>query len=168
MYTDKHLGDGMAEAADMLQQAIARHQAGDVRGAEVLYRQLLLEHPELSDAWHLLGVCDIQQGNLQSAVERSLRAIRLAPQQSMFYANLGVAYQQQQRWTEAGQAYQQALTLRPDYAEAYHNLGIVWWHLKEHSRAIAAFEQAIRLSPTYLDAYLNLGAVLFEDGDWPK
>ena len=168
MYTDKHLGDGMAEAADMLQQAIARHQAGDVRGAEVLYRQLLLEHPELSDAWHLLGVCDIQQGNLQSAVERILRAIRLAPQQSMFYANLGVAYQQQQRWTEAGQAYQQALTLRPDYAEAYHNLGIVWWHLKEFSRAIAAFEQAIRLAPKYLDAYLNLGGVMFEGGDWSQ
>ncbi len=152
----------------MLQRAIARHQAGDVRGAEALYRQLLLEHPELPDAWHLLGVCDIQQGHLQSAGERILQAIRLSPQQSIFYANLGVAYQQQQRWSEAGQAYQQALKLRPDYAEASHNLGIVWWHLKEHSRAIAAFEQAIRLSPTYLDAYLNLGAVLFEDGDWPK
>ncbi len=46
----------MATATTAFQTALAHHQAGQLREAEALYRQILAAQPQHADAWHLLGL----------------------------------------------------------------------------------------------------------------
>ena len=58
-----------------LQIALARHERGDRRHAEHIYRQIILERPSHADALHLLGVAMYQNGDAVSAIPYIERAM---------------------------------------------------------------------------------------------
>ena len=66
-------------AADSLQDRLAgalrAQKAGDVVGAAATYRALLLANPHLTAARHLLGVCELQSGNMAEGI-RQLEMVR--------------------------------------------------------------------------------------------
>ena len=55
--------------ADPLSAALDHHRAGRLPLAERLYRQILLQHPNHADAWHLLGALCLQAGRPGEAVD---------------------------------------------------------------------------------------------------
>ncbi|HYF07115.1 MAG TPA: tetratricopeptide repeat protein, partial [Acetobacteraceae bacterium] len=83
----------MAQAGpdNMLREAAALHQAGDLARAEALYRAVLRARPEDPNALHLLGVALRQRGRLDEALPLLDRAVAIRPDNALFRANRGAA-----------------------------------------------------------------------------
>ncbi len=153
-----------SSSVEQLQQALGHHQAGRLREAETLYRDILVREPEHPDALHLLGVIAHQTGQHEQAVALIEFAIRVQPRVPAYYNNLGEALTALSRLDEAVAAYQQAANLAPDYAETHNNQGIALQMLRREGEAVAAFERAVRAKPDFTEAHYNLGNVLLDTG----
>ena len=97
-----------------LREAIGRHQAGDIRGAEQLYRRILGREPDNADAHHLLGMTDLQLGDIDRAERRIRHAIELAPEHANYWSNLGIVLKRQGAAADALAATRKAITLEPE------------------------------------------------------
>ena len=61
----------------MLEAAVQRHRAGDLDGAETLYREVLESAPGHADALHMWGLVAYQQGAHKDAIGRLERGASL-------------------------------------------------------------------------------------------
>lgn len=135
----------MPAVEEPFRTAVACHQAGDVRRAAELYRQVLQAQPDHAGAWHLLGVTCHQQGDY-AAAERHIRtAVRLDPGRAVYHNNLGAALKEQGRLAEAEAAYRRALALRSDYADALANLAVACGERAAYPEAVELFERVLAL-----------------------
>jgi len=144
--------------------AFQHHQAGRLREAEQLYRQILAQHPAHIDALYLLGVLAHQVGRHDAAVDLIQRVIAIRPNWPEACFHLGDALNHLGRADQAIAAYRQTIALKPDCAEAHYNLGNVLNATGRGDEAISAYRQAIALKPSYFEAYNNLGSVLQASG----
>jgi len=71
-----------------LAQALRLQQAGDLAGAEGLYRQVLLQRPGQPDALHLLGLVQHQKGDSAAAVPLIEEALAGKPDAVVYRRNL--------------------------------------------------------------------------------
>ena len=164
-----------------MQIALEHHQAGRLAEAEAIYRQVLAEYPDHTDALNLLGVLAGQTGHAESAVDLIGRAIAINPAIAQYHGNLGEAYRTLGQLESALASLNRAIELKPDLAEAHLNLGQVLRLLakasEDHNRlgvslhangrlpeATAAFLRAIELSPDHAQAHSNLGVALRDSG----
>jgi FkbM family methyltransferase len=76
--------------AEKLAAIVHRHDAGDLRGAELGYQNLLRDDPANSDVLHLLACVYAQMDKLERAVAIMESAISLAPGCASFHRSLGV------------------------------------------------------------------------------
>jgi len=150
--------------AQVLQQALAHHQAGRMQQAEVLYRQVLAAEPLNPDALHLLGVLAYQAGQLAAAVDLIARAVAVNPAFAQAHYNLGIALKDQGRLEEAASAYRRAIAVQPDYADAHDNLGNVLADLGRPGEAVPCYRQAIALRPGNPVTLNNIGIALKQTG----
>jgi protein O-GlcNAc transferase len=152
------------EIQQTFNSALQHHQAGRLREAENLYRQVLAQQPTHFGAMHLLGVIAYQAGRYDVAVDLIRRAIALRPDFAEAHSNLGNALKDSGRLDEAIAAFRQALSFNPNLAQARNNLGNALMDKGQLDEAIAAFHQAIALRPDYAEAHTNLGNALKEKG----
>ncbi len=145
---------------EVLEQALAFHQRGDLAKAQALYQQALTLQPNHSDALNLLGVIAYQTQNYPRAVELISQAIAISGDHADAHLNLGNALQELKQWDAALASYGRAIALKPDYAEAFYNCGNALHSLKRLDEALASYERAIALRPGYAEAYNNRGNVL--------
>jgi Tfp pilus assembly protein PilF len=154
----------MLTVAQALDQAVQRHQAGQLQQAEQLYRAILQGQPQQVDALHLLGLLAYQVGKHELASAYLGRALRVRPDYAEAHLNLGTILQAQGKFAEAQTSYQQALRLKPDFAEAHNNLGNLLQEQGQLAPAQASYQQALRLKPNFAEAHNNLGNVLKKQG----
>ena len=153
-----------ANVAQVLQQALAHHQAGHMLQAEALYRQALVAEPLNPDALHLLGVLAYQVGQLAVAVDLITHAVAVNPAFAQAHYNLGIALKDQGRLEEAASAYHRAVAVQPDYADAHDNLGNVLLDLGRAEAAVPCYRRAIALRPGNPVTHNNLGIALKQTG----
>ena len=79
--------------AEALTLAVQHHQAGNLRDAEQLYRQILQTDPRQVDALHLLGLVAHQVGRHDVAVDFIRKALVVNPNYSEAHCNLGTVLQ---------------------------------------------------------------------------
>jgi tetratricopeptide (TPR) repeat protein len=144
--------------------ALRHHEAGRLREAEQLYRQLLGQQPNHAEALHLLGVLAGQVGRNDVAVDLIRRAIAFRPNYPEAHSNLGGVLMVNGRLDEAMAACRQAIALNPNLPEAHYNLGNVLRDKGQLGEAIAAFRQAIALRGNYAEAHNNLGNAMKDKG----
>jgi tetratricopeptide (TPR) repeat protein len=144
--------------------ALRRHQAGHLREAEQIYREVLAEQPEHSGATHYLGVIALQTGRGEVALELLSRALALRPDYAEAYFNLGNALNGLGRVEGAIDAYGQAVAIKPNLADAHNNLGNVLKKIGRMEEAIAAYRRVIVLKPRDAKAHVNLGIALKQTG----
>lgn len=150
--------------AQVLQQALAHHQAGHMPQAEALYRQALAAAPLNPDALHLFGVLAYQVGQLAAAVDLISRAVAVNPSFAQAHYNLGIALKDQGLLEEAAGAYRRAIAVQPDYADAHDNLGNVLLDLGRAEEAVPCYRRAIALRPGAPVTHNNLGIALKQAG----
>jgi tetratricopeptide (TPR) repeat protein len=96
---------------------------------EQFYSDLLRAEPGRADLWHLAGAAALQEGRLDSAVERLSTAVSLSPLNATFYHGLGAAYLIGEQYDSAIISFERALTLdrnestRDHLARAYFARG---------------------------------------------
>lgn len=145
--------------------AVQHHQAGQLREAEALYRQILAQRPGHADALHLLGVLAAQTGRNDLAVDLIRQAVGFKSNFPEAFNNLGHILRAMGRLDEAIGACQQAIALNRHYPEACNNLGAALKSQGQLDDAIRAYRQALALNPSFSQAHNNLGNALKDRGE---
>jgi protein O-GlcNAc transferase len=149
---------------EAIEIGMQHHQAGRLAEAEAVYQEIIAQHPNHSDAFHLLGIAAHQNGNHQNAVEFIDRAIALNPSVAVYHSNLGLILKEIGNFQRARVAFEAALQLRWEHSEDHYNLGVALQELRDYDRAIASYRQAISQQPDLAKAWNNLGNVLRATG----
>jgi len=106
----------------LFQKALSSHQAGNVDQAKVLYEEIIQMDPDHSDACHLLGVIQAQQGKEKEAIKNIQRAIQLS-ECDIYLNSLGAVFLKQGHIQKACSCLNKALAQNDLYIDAYNNLG---------------------------------------------
>lgn len=149
----------------LLQQAIARHQAGDYAAAEQGYRAVLKENPREPDALQLQALIEKHKGHFETCVAMLQTALAIQPDAPALLNNLGNALREMGRLPEAIEVLTRAVAVSPDYYEAWNNLGNVYKDASDFRQAGPCYQKALALKPDYADALNNLGGVFQKQGD---
>lgn len=158
-------GGGATGGGGAFAQALQLHQAGRIKEAEAIYRQIVAADPKHFDATHLLGVAALQSGRLDEAARTIEKALKLNPGAAAAHNNLGNVYLRQGRHPQALQAFQRAVAAQEDYADAHFNLGLA--HAKQGDVASARrhLQRVLALNPRNAAAHNQLGSLAYEAGD---
>jgi len=154
----------MAMIAKTLELAGRYHQAGALRQAEHLYRQILQAAPGHGEAHFGLAAVLKQQGKLDEAAANYRQVLLLTPNNALAHNNLGNVFLEQNQLEQALAHFEEALRLSPRHAPAHNNLGIALKKLGRLDEAAACYQQALALKPDFDRAHSNLGNVLQEQG----
>ena len=149
-----------AGIADVVQEAVDYHRAGDLERAEALYLRILGEQPGNPVVLHLLGTLAHQKGRHGLALDLVGRAIAADQSVAEFHNTLGVILQASGSLEESLDELRYAVLLRPDYAEAYSNMAMVLQNLGKCSEAIDIYKQAAQLAPGCAEIHYNLANAL--------
>jgi tetratricopeptide (TPR) repeat protein len=144
---------------EQIELALERHQAGDLGGAEKIYRQILDREPNHGDALHFLGVVAGQRGKFDEAVDLVGRATRVKPDDPDAWRTLAALLADRGRFDEAIVHYRKALELLGDEAEIHRDLGSVLAAGGQLDAAAESLEKAIQLNPNDARAHNELGSV---------
>lgn len=154
----------MQDLAQLLNAALAHHQAGRLADAKALYTRILAQQPQHADALHFMGLlaCQIGQSEAGITLMRESIAMHASP---IYYNNLGNALRELRALDDAIEAYRRAVGLKPDYFEAHNNLGNALRESGNAAAALTSCARAIELRPGYAEAYNNLGNALKDLGE---
>lgn len=150
-----------------MQQAIARHRAGDLAQAEAMYRDAARQaagHPEVH---HLLGLVLHQQGRSGEArfeFESAIRAFAGAPH---YHDALGTVLLANGDLDGAIACHQRALALDADHLPALTNLGLALHAAGRFQESADAFTRVVALRPELAQGHGNLGIAQQSLGDLP-
>lgn len=148
----------------MLQEGVSHHQAGRLAEAQGKYREVLAVAPRHPEAWHLLGLLALQQGDVGQAVDCIRQAIHADSSRGHYFFSLGNALLSRGNMDEVAACYRQAIQLKPDHAEAHCNLANVLLTQGRLDEALECCRRALAIRPDYPEACNNLGTVLKELG----
>lgn len=155
----------------LLEQALARHQAGRPDEALILYQQVLEKHPRQVDALNLAGLALHQMGRHAEGVPLIERAIDLSPHEAGFKTNLGAALLALGRERLAANDPEAALTIlkkaanaTPEHPHIPFLIGNLLEETGDAKGAEEQFKKALTLAPSHAGAANNLGLLLAEAG----
>jgi len=145
---------------DALNQALQRHQSGDIAGAEAAYREILAQNPTHAEALHLIGVAEYQTGRLDDAAKSIQAAIAVNPSEASYFCNLGLIFTAIRALPQACAAFEHCLRMDPLAFEAFFNLGNVWRDMGRPGDALAAYQRCLQLQPNHIGSLNNMASVL--------
>ena len=146
----------------MFKQALACHQAGNLKEAEKLYRRLLAQDARHTDAMHLLGLIVSEHGEHEQAINLIGRASALRPNTAVYLANLGLALRRAGKLEDAVDRYRRAIALEPGNAGTHFKLGGALRDLSRIEEAECAFARAVSLDPTHFEAHYERANALHQ------
>jgi len=146
--------------AQMYQLALQHHQAGRLREAEPLYRQILARQPDHADALHQLGFLSHQMGLNSAALPLLNRAIAINAQSADYQVHLAMVLSALGQSDEAIAALERAATIEPNDPEPYFHLGNGLLSRGRIDDAIGAYQHSAALGPGVVVVYNNLAAAL--------
>ena len=161
-------GSGVVSSAPSPQAALELveryRQAGDLKAALHLCRQLTHTHPHLFAAQALLGSLYLQMGDPRQALTPLQLALHLRRDWVPAWQELGDAWMQLGNPEEAARAYEQGLAFAPADGQLLFRLGSCWLALGKLAQAIAVLQQAAAARPPQVYALAALGnALLFDN-----
>jgi protein O-GlcNAc transferase len=144
----------------MLSAGIEHQRAGRFHEAEVLFRQLIAQHPDCAQAWDGLGMIAHEAKCFDAAATHVEKAIVLQPNCAAFHNSLGIVRTSIGQPQRAVESFRTAVNLEPEYAEAHNNLGATLNTLGRGDEAVKCFANATRILPKALPFQLNLARTL--------
>jgi len=105
-----------------------------------------------------------EQGRLEAAEARLLRAIETSPDEARLWHVLAVVYSGQGRLEEARDCHLKTIELEPEEPLWQVGLGIVCHNLRDPGAAEAAFQAALSIDPNCAPAYYYLGRLRADQG----
>ena len=149
----------------LLAEAARHHEAGRLRQAERLYRQILAADPHHADCLHLLGLVVHRDGRSEEALQLLERAIALNGSDPDLHNDIAGLCQALGRFDDAVSHCRTALMLNPGSTSLRLNLARALHGQGDLAEAAAQYRQVLRLLPDSIDAHFNLALALQEQGD---
>ncbi|MEH1831962.1 MAG: tetratricopeptide repeat protein [Nostoc sp.] len=136
---------GSSERSQMMQQANASFNQGDLTGAEENLRKLIKKFPDDAFGRFQLGNVLFQQKKLEEAISSYREAIRIQPKYAVAYNAIGIVYASESRWEEAITEYKKALKINPNYGEGLTNFALALWQTNKKDEALSSLEKALNI-----------------------
>jgi len=155
----------MSTPRELMQQAVARHSAGDFSAAELLYRRVLAQLPHDPQLHSNLGILLAQTNRAADAIGHFRRAVELAPNWPVAHNNLGNFLTGSGDLDGAVASYRSAVALDANYLQAWLNLGQLLFRRSAFGESAGAFDRAAALDPNNANCWTALGTALLESGD---
>jgi len=114
-----------------------------------------------------LGVCDLGEGRVESAMAHFLEALRMGPARedlSRVLFNIGTCLKELGRIDEAIDVLEKAVEVDPDDLANHNLLGFCYYKTKRHQRALDCFLRAVEINPRSAIDWANLGSNLRDLG----
>ncbi|MFM2128981.1 MAG: hypothetical protein RL477_527, partial [Pseudomonadota bacterium] len=153
---------------EVLEQAAAVHQSGDLDKAEKLYRKVLKSAPRNADAIQLLGVIAHQRGDSGEAVSLLTRAIEIEPTNASAHNNLGGVFSAIGEDAKAAEHFAKAAGTGAVSADALTNLGVLRRKAGDFPGAMALFEDARRKDPQSRAALREIASLHLSLRNYPE
>jgi len=139
---------------------------GDILMARKMYREAIEYYQQAPQdsaiVWNKLGIAYHQMMQLDAAMKRYRRAIRLDAKYPEAINNLGTIYYAEKRYSKAAGCYKRALKLAPGSASIYSNLGTAYFAEKKYKEAWEAYNTAFQLDPEVFEHRNAYGVLLQE------
>jgi tetratricopeptide (TPR) repeat protein len=145
---------------------LTAERRADILMARKMYREaieLYQEAPQNSAViCNKIGIAYHQMMQLEAAMKRYQKAIRLDPRYPEAINNLGTIYYTEKHYSRAIRYYKRALKLTPDSASILSNLGTGYFAQHKYKDAAAAYDRALRLDPEVFEHRSTYGILLQE------
>jgi tetratricopeptide (TPR) repeat protein len=117
-------------------------KAGNVTEAELEFKQVALQFPQLSAPYVKLGILYRKTGHLDQSEEALKTAVERNDGSAVAWTELGATQRLRGEFPTAAASYEKAIAADPNFAPAYRNLGVVSdLYLGDPERALTAFER---------------------------
>ncbi|MEH2312908.1 MAG: tetratricopeptide repeat protein [Nostoc sp.] len=136
---------GSTERSQMMQQANASFNQGDLTGAEENLRKLIKKFPDDAFGRFQLGNVLFRQKKSEEAISSYREAIRIQPKYALAYNAIGIVYASQSRWEEAITEYKKALEINPNYGEGLTNFALALWQTNKKDDALSSLQKALNI-----------------------
>ena len=139
--------------------AKAYEELRDFEKAAEAYKGYLSTNPEQKgEAFHHLGLCQIELGQFEEAAISLKEALKENPQDLKINYKLGQAYQSSGQYDEAAEVYYLLAKLTPEDAKTYFNaITRMYDEAQMPEKAIEAARRIIATEPDNAGAHYNLG-----------
>lgn len=144
----------------MLQQAFKCIEQGNFSQARPLLTYILKLQPKNFDALYAMGFLSGIDNDHQGAVDYSLKALKIKPDDLGANINCAKALQEIGRHLDSVKYHQKAICLSPGNPEVWLGLGKSLQSLGRYEDAITNYEKALSLDPEFAGAWSNKGNVL--------
>ena len=139
---------------------------GDVYMARKMYREAIESYEQAPQdsavVWNKVGIAYHQMLQLDAAMKRYRKAIRLDAKYSEAVNNLGTIYYAEKRYSKAISSYKHALKLAPASASIFSNLGTAYFAEKKYKEAWEAYNTAFQIDPEVFEHRNTYGVLLQE------
>lgn len=143
-----------------LVRGLGLQRMGNLKDAEKIYRNVLLQDPDNVDALRLLAGIAMRAKQWGDAEVLLEKALRIAPDFFQGWMDLGHARQEQDRVDAALEAYARAIQQEPGKAAGYASSGTVAGIAGRHDLAIEFYNKALARDPGHPGALTGIGHVL--------
>ena len=134
--------------------------------ARKMYREAIESYEQAPQdsavVWNKVGIAYHQMLQLDAAMKRYRKAIRLDEKYSEAVNNLGTIYYAEKRYSKSIGSYKRALKLAPASASIYSNLGTAYFAEKKYKEAWEAYNTAFQIDPEVFEHRNTYGVLLQE------
>jgi cellulose synthase operon protein C len=133
--------------------------------SQQILQNLLLQHPNATDAMHILALISQSTGRFEQAASLYNRLLQIDPNNSVAINNLAwIMCEHQQKYQEALELAQRGLEESPDYIDLVDTRGMAYFRLGDLEKARRDFSQCVKLyppqTPALAGSYFHLGRTL--------
>src|SRR3984957_13846451 len=122
-------------------RAVGFMRAGNNTEAELEFKQVALQFPQLSAPYVNLGILYRKSGRLEQSEDALKTAVERNAGSAVAWTELGATQRLRGEFPNAAASYEKAIADDPNFAPAYRNLGVVSdLYLGDPERALTAFE----------------------------
>ena len=139
-----------------LREAIDLHNKNQYDEAKSIYQKIITHDNKNSDAYHLLSLINLVEGNLDDAKKNILSAINLQPEIAVYHSNYGNILYHSNNLEFAIQEHKRAIKLDKKNFQSYYGLGIIYSHLRNFEKAEEYYIKALSIDNESSVAHNNL------------
>lgn len=126
---------------------------------ETLWTDAIEKYPQVAGSWGGRGVYYRLEKDFSKALRDLNQAVKLNPNEAMFYSNRGNIYFDLGQDDNALFDYNNCIRLDSTDENAFANRGAIYGRRGKHNEALNDLSHAIHLDPQFVNAYMNRGII---------
>lgn len=148
-----------------LTEVFTLHENEDLDQAEVLYRQLIEQYPEIWQLHFNCGLLLFESGRLAEALEFYLGGLRINDGNEDLHFNTAICQKELGLIEEAIHSYRRVLDITPDDVDCWYNLAGCYRARRHDELASQIYVKILEDNPRHLPSLNNLAYLAHKKGD---